>query len=82
VRWLSGPFVGAHLRVHRDSALLRSYLLLLIQELDAHRVDSLSAFSERHPPFAVRWYRPGVQRSGGAAGVEVNRWVMRLAVTL
>jgi predicted glycogen debranching enzyme len=52
--WLIGPFVSAHLRVHGDRALARSYLWPLIQELDAHCVGSLSEVFDGEPPFAPR----------------------------
>jgi glycogen debranching enzyme len=52
--WLMGPFVSAHLRVYHDPALARSFLLPLIQELDAHCVGSLSEISDGDPPFTPR----------------------------
>ena len=52
--WLIGPFVSAHLRVYRDPALARSFLALLIQELDAHCVGSLSEIFDGDPPHTPR----------------------------
>jgi predicted glycogen debranching enzyme len=73
--WLIGPFVSAHLRVYRDPALARSFLWPLIHELDAHGVGSLSKIlygSRRH---AACLHPPGVERGGGAKGVEGNCFV-------
>jgi predicted glycogen debranching enzyme len=52
--WLLGPFVSAQLRVYRDPALARSFLLPLIQELDAHGVGSLSEIFDGDPPYTPR----------------------------
>lgn|GEM_PF-3507568 len=52
--WLIGPFVSAHLRVYRDPVLARSFLAPLIQELDAHGVDSLGDIFDGDPPHTPR----------------------------
>jgi predicted glycogen debranching enzyme len=50
--WLIGPFVSAHLRVYRDPALARSYLLPLVQHLADHGVGSIGEIFDGDPPFA------------------------------
>jgi glycogen debranching enzyme len=52
--WLLGPFVSAHYRVHRDSALARSFLLPMLQHLHSHGVGSLSEIFDGDPPFTPR----------------------------
>jgi predicted glycogen debranching enzyme len=52
--WLIGPFASAHLRVYGDRAQARSFLLPLLQELEAHCVGSLSEIFDGNPPFAPR----------------------------
>jgi predicted glycogen debranching enzyme len=52
--WLIGPFVTAHLRVYRNPAQARSYLLPLIHHLDDHGVGTISEIFDGDPPFAPR----------------------------
>jgi predicted glycogen debranching enzyme len=50
--WLIGPFVIAHLRVYRDPAQARSYLMPLVQHLADHGVGSISEIFDGDAPFA------------------------------
>ena len=52
--WLIGPFVCAHLRVYRDPALARSFVVPLIRQLAEHGVGSISEIYDGDPPFAPR----------------------------
>jgi predicted glycogen debranching enzyme len=52
--WLIGPFVTAHLRVHRDPQLARSFLAPLLHQLATHGVGSLSEIFDGDPPFTPR----------------------------
>jgi len=52
--WLIGPFVSAHLRVHRDTALARSYLMPLVRHLAGHGVGSISEISDGDSHFTPR----------------------------
>lgn len=52
--WLLGPFVKAHLRVHDDPVLARSFLAPLRRQLAAHGVGSLSEIFDGDPPFTPR----------------------------
>ena len=49
--WLIGPFVSAHLRVYRDPAAARSYLLPLLRHLTDHGLGSISEIFDAEPPF-------------------------------
>jgi predicted glycogen debranching enzyme len=52
--WLIGPFVTAHLRVHRDPARARSFLAPLLHQLVSHGAGSLSEIFDGDPPFTPR----------------------------
>ncbi|MFN2219772.1 MAG: amylo-alpha-1,6-glucosidase [Anaerolineae bacterium] len=52
--WLIGPFVRAHLRVHRDPDRSRSYLEPLLRHLKGHGVGSISEIFDGDPPFTPR----------------------------
>ncbi len=52
--WLIGPFVSAHLKVYRDPALARSYLLPLLRSLASNTIGSLSEIFEGDAPHLGR----------------------------
>jgi predicted glycogen debranching enzyme len=52
--WLIGPFVTAHLRVYRDPATARSFLLPLLRHLCDHGLGSIGEIAEGDPPFTPR----------------------------
>jgi predicted glycogen debranching enzyme len=52
--WLIGPFVSAHLRVYRDPARAREYLVPLIHHLADHGLGSIGEIFDGDPPFAPR----------------------------
>jgi predicted glycogen debranching enzyme len=52
--WLIGPFASAHLRVHGDPGLARSFLRPLLQHLTSHGVGSLSEIFDGDAPFTPR----------------------------
>jgi glycogen debranching enzyme len=52
--WLIGPFVTAHLRVYRDPATARSFLLPLLRHLDDHGLGSVCEIADGNPPFTPR----------------------------
>ena len=52
--WLIGPFVSAHLKVYKDAAAARSYLMPLLGNLSAHGLGSLSEIFDGDPPFTPR----------------------------
>lgn len=52
--WLIGPFVQAHLRVYRDPAQAKSFLMPMADHLQAHGVGSLSEIFEGDAPFHPR----------------------------
>jgi predicted glycogen debranching enzyme len=52
--WLIGPFVSAHVRVYRDPALARSYLLPLLRSLASNTVGSISEIFDGTAPFLGR----------------------------
>lgn len=52
--WLIGPFVSAHLRVYRDPALARQFLMPLLHHLGGHCVGSLSEIFDGDEPFYPR----------------------------
>jgi len=52
--WLIGPFVTAHLRVYRDPATARSFLLPLLRHLGDHGLGSICEIADGDPPFAPR----------------------------
>jgi glycogen debranching enzyme len=52
--WLIGPFAMAHLRVYRDPALARSYLMPLVRHLAGHGVGSISEILNGDAPFTPR----------------------------
>jgi predicted glycogen debranching enzyme len=52
--WLIGPFVTAHLRVYRDPATARSFLLPLLRHLDDHGLGSVCEIADGDPPFTPR----------------------------
>jgi predicted glycogen debranching enzyme len=52
--WLIGPFVSAHLRVYRNPALARSYLLPLLRSLFSNTIGSISEIFDGDPPFLGR----------------------------
>jgi predicted glycogen debranching enzyme len=79
--WLLGPFVLAHLRVHRDPAVAASFLEPMAQHLAAGGVGSLSEIFDGDPPFAPRgciaqaWTVAEVLRAWGA--IDSSRRVDR-----
>ena len=52
--WLIGPFVAAHLRVHGDPALARTYLDPLLRHLGDHGLGSISEIFDGDAPFTPR----------------------------
>jgi glycogen debranching enzyme len=74
--WLLGPFVSAHLRVHRDPALARSFLEPLLQQIESHGVGSVSEIFDGDAPFTPRgciaqaWSVAELLRAWWAAGPE------------
>jgi predicted glycogen debranching enzyme len=52
--WLIGPFVAAHLRVFRDPAAARAFLLPFFDHLSDHGLGSLSEIFDGNPPFTPR----------------------------
>jgi len=52
--WLIGPFVTAHLRVYRDPATARSFLLALLRHLGDHGLGSICEIADGDPPFTPR----------------------------
>lgn len=52
--WLIGPFVTAHLRVYRDPATARSFLLSLLRHLGDHGLGSICEIADGDPPFTPR----------------------------
>jgi predicted glycogen debranching enzyme len=52
--WLIGPFVAAHLRVYRDRAAARSFLLPLLSHLRDHGLGSICEIADGDPPFTPR----------------------------
>jgi predicted glycogen debranching enzyme len=74
--WLIGPFFSAHLRVYRDPAQARSYLMPLVQHLADHGAGSISEIFDGDPPFAPNgcfaqaWSVAEVLRAWQATGVE------------
>jgi glycogen debranching enzyme len=52
--WLIGPFVTAHLRVYRDPAIARSFLLPLLRHMDDHGLGSICEIADGDPPFTPR----------------------------
>ena len=52
--WLIGPFVQAHLRVYKNPALARTFLMPLIYNLESHGVGSLSEIFDGDAPFTHR----------------------------
>jgi glycogen debranching enzyme len=52
--WLIGPFVSAHLRVYKDPAQARSYLMPLLHNLADHGLGSISEIFDGDPPFMPR----------------------------
>lgn len=52
--WLIGPFVTAHLRVHRDPAAARAFLAPFAHHLADHGLGSVSEIFDGDPPFTPR----------------------------
>jgi predicted glycogen debranching enzyme len=52
--WLIGPFVAAHLRVYRDPALARSFLMPFFHHLTDDGLGSVSEIFDGTPPFNPR----------------------------
>jgi predicted glycogen debranching enzyme len=52
--WLIGPFVHAHLKVYRDRAQARTFLLPFLDHLSGGCVGSISEIFDGDPPFAPR----------------------------
>jgi len=52
--WLLGPFVRAHLRVHNNPALARTFLEPMLNHLFAHGLGSLSEIFDGDAPFIPR----------------------------
>ena len=52
--WLIGPFTSAHLRVYKNPAIARTYLMPLMHSLGDHGIGSVSEIFDGNPPFAPR----------------------------
>ena len=52
--WLIGPFVSAHLRLHKNHDQARSFLVPMLQHLDGHCIGSMSEIFDGDPPFTPR----------------------------
>jgi predicted glycogen debranching enzyme len=52
--WLIGPFISAHLRVHGDPDLARSFLAPFAHHLTDHGVGTISEIFDGDPPFTPR----------------------------
>jgi predicted glycogen debranching enzyme len=52
--WLIGPFVDAHLRIHNDPEMARSFLEPLVRHLADHGLGSVSEIFDGDPPFSPR----------------------------
>ena len=52
--WLIGPFVMAHLHVHRDPEAARAYLTPMLRHLQEHGVGTISEIFDGNAPFAPR----------------------------
>ncbi|MBI1879267.1 MAG: glycogen debranching enzyme family protein [Chloroflexi bacterium] len=52
--WFIGPFVSAHVRVYRDPALARSYLLSLLRSQASDNIGSISEIFDGDAPFLGR----------------------------
>ncbi len=52
--WWIGPFVEAHLRVHRDPETARSFLAPLLRHRHAHGLGSVAEIFDGDPPHAPR----------------------------
>ncbi len=62
--WLIGPFVSAHLRVHKNPDQARSFLMPMLQHLDGHCIGSMSEIFDGDPPFTP-----------AAASPRLGRWL-------
>ena len=52
--WLIGPFVQAHLKVYKNPEIARSFLIPLLQHLQAGCVGTLSEIFDGDPPFVEK----------------------------
>jgi predicted glycogen debranching enzyme len=52
--WLIGPFVSAHLRVHKDTHVARTFLEPLLDQLSEHGVGNISEIFDGDAPFTPR----------------------------
>jgi predicted glycogen debranching enzyme len=52
--WLLGPFVLAHLRVHRDPAAAAAYLIPIAQHITTYGLGSVAEICDGDPPFTPR----------------------------
>jgi len=52
--WLIGPFVEAHLKVHKDAKAAQSFLNPLLDHLSAYGLGSISEIFDGDPPFTPR----------------------------
>ena len=69
--WILGPFVAAHYRVYGDVTLAQSFLSGLEYHLSDACLGSISEiFDGDPPPHGARMFRSGLERVGGAAGLE------------
>ena len=53
-QWLFGPFVLAHLRVHRDPAAAAAYLAPIAQHISTYGLGSLAEICDGDAPFSPR----------------------------
>jgi len=52
--WLLGPFVLAHLRVHRDPAAAAAFLAPIAQHISSYGLGSIAEICDGDPPFTPR----------------------------
>jgi len=52
--WLLGPFVLAHLRVHRDPAAAAAFLNPIAQHISSYGLGSIAEICDGDPPFSPR----------------------------
>jgi predicted glycogen debranching enzyme len=70
--WLIGPFVDAHVRVHRDPALARSFLLPFEQHLADYGLGSIAELFDGNPPHCPRG---GIAQAWSVAEV-LRAWML------
>lgn len=70
--WLIGPFIAAHLRVYKNPALARTYLLPALRHLSDHGLGSISEIFDGDPPFTPR----GCTAQAWSVGEYLRAWCM------